>query len=509
MARWQVILGLAGVCSLAIGAAIIEGSAVPRQDGLIVAGKCYTPATILSPPEAVKAIGTIILLHGLGANRRTMMYLGLDFAGHGFRTYLLDLPGHGDNTDAFTFAKAEECANATVGLLTREGQIDPRNTLVAGHSMGGAIAIRMADRNPLAATIGISPAPMLLPRRMPGNLLVFSGGYDLWPMKEQARQLSAAAGGERIQPADFSEMRAFAVAVVPHATHTSLIVHREVAQNATLWAVEALSPEKPAKSGALGTTDLGQRALLGSWLGLFGLALLFPAAVLAAGTFANSAHAESVQDKPPYPLLIAEQAVFALIGILVLAEFVPLRFLHLYDGEYLASLLLVYGALLLISNWRYARTNFSVQRKALLAAAVLGFAAILAVGGWSNWRLGDLWMNAPRWARFVALLPVGYLFCFAEEVTLGPVGAGKNRAMRFGVFLIMRLELWLAILLAYYELESGQALLGVLVTGLAIFSLVQRLATDALRLRTGSATAAAGFGAILAAWFIAAVFPLV
>lgn len=117
-------------------------------------------------------------------------------------------------------------------------------------------------------------------------------------------------------------------------------------------------------------------------------------------------------------------------------------------------------------------------------------------------------MNAPRWARFAALLPVGYIFCFAEEVTLGPVGAGKNRAMRFGVFLIMRVELWLAILLAYYELESGRALLGVLVTGLAIFSVVQRLATDALRLRTGSATGAAGFGAILAAWLIAAVFPL-
>jgi pimeloyl-ACP methyl ester carboxylesterase len=506
--RWQVILALAGVCLLAIGAAIIEGSAVPRQDGLIVAGKCYTPATILSPPGGVNAIGTMILLHGLGANRRTMMYLGLDFAGHGFRTYLLDLPGHGDNKGAFTFARAEECANATVELLTREGQIDPRNTIVAGHSMGGAIAVRMADRNPLAATIGISPAPMVLPRRMPGNLLVLNGGYDLWPMKEQARQLSAAAGGERIQPVDFAEMRAFAVAVVPHATHTSLIVNREVAQNTTLWAMETLFPEKPAKSGALGT-DLGQRALLGSWLGLAGLALLFPAGVVAAGTFVNSAQTESVQDRPPYPLLIAEQAVFALIGILVLAEFVPLRFLHLYDGEYLASLLLISGALLLISNWRYARANLFVQRKAVLAATVLGFAAILAAGGWSNWRLGDLWMNAPRWARFAALLPVGYLFCFAEEVTLGPVGAGKNRAMRFGVFLIMRLELWLAILLAYYELESGRALLGVLVTGMTIFSLVQRLATDALRLRTGSATAAAGFGAILAAWFIAAVFPLI
>jgi len=40
------------------------------------------------------------------------------------------------------------------------------------------------------------------------------------------------------------------------------------------------------------------------------------------------------------------------------------------------------------------------------------------------------------------------------------------------------------------------------------FSVLQRLATDVLLRRTGSATAAAAFGAILAAWFIAAVFPL-
>ena len=54
----------------------------------------------------------------------------------------------------------------------------------------------------------------------------------------------------------------------------------------------------------------------------------------------------------------------------------------------------------------------------------------------------------------------------------------------------------------------GHALLGVLVVGLGAFSFAQRLATDAVRLRTGSAAAAAVFGAILASWFVAAVFPL-
>jgi hypothetical protein len=43
---------------------------------------------------------------------------------------------------------------------------------------------------------------------------------------------------------------------------------------------------------------------------------------------------------------------------------------------------------------------------------------------------------------------------------------------------------------------------------LALFSIGQRLGADAVRRRTGSAAAAAFFGAILGAWFIAAAFPL-
>jgi hypothetical protein len=57
-------------------------------------------------------------------------------------------------------------------------------------------------------------------------------------------------------------------------------------------------------------------------------------------------------------------------------------------------------------------------------------------------------------------------------------------------------------------MKRWEIVLAILVALLAAFSMLQRLATDGLRRRTGSATAAALFGAILAAWFIAAVFPL-
>ena len=60
--------------------------------------------------------------------------------------------------------------------------------------------------------------------------------------------------------------------------------------------------------------------------------------------------------------------------------------------------------------------------------------------------------------------------------------------------------------------ETLSALAGALLILLAPYfaavSLGQRLGADSLRRRTGSAAAAAIFSAILAAWFMAGVFPL-
>ncbi len=519
MKRWESILAIGGAGLLLLGTWFVRRSSLPHRDLLIVAGSCDTPATIFEPPAGVSVMGSAIFFHGLGANRRTMMYLGTDFAGHGFRAYLLDLPGHGDNTDAFTYAKAEECADASVESLmrgtVRGEQLDATRTILIGHSMGGAMAIRLADRTPLAATVAISPAPMVLPRRMPANLLVFVGQYDLWPMRREAEDIAAAAGGQRLGPNDFAEDRAFKVEVVPQATHTSQIVDRAVAHRAEDWAMEALFPNVDARTRALNidlatydTFKQGRRRLPGAVMGLFGLAFLFPAGAALLGAIVSPQGSAHEASRPSSGLAVAEGAVCALASVLILAVVIPLRFVHLYDGDYLGSLLLLSGALLLALNRKYVKENLSLDIKACVAAGAAGLLVFLATGAWFSWQLGDLWMNAPRWLRFVELLPATWIFCFAEEVVLGPVGSGKRRAWRFVLFLAIRAALWIACVLAYYTLANGQVLLGVLVAGLAVFSVLQRAATDALRLRTSSATAAAVFGAILAAWFIAAVFPL-
>jgi hypothetical protein len=286
-----------------------------------------------------------------------------------------------------------------------------------------------------------------------------------------------------------------------------MIVDRLVMSIASTWAVEAIATQVYETQNINEGASRAVRILAGSGLGLIGLGFLFSAAIPFAGIGATNS-VESATALPSNWLLLAEQAVSALLAVLILALWIPLKFLHLYNGDYLASLLLLSSAFLLALNRRQLHLPSSVRAASLIAAAALGFAIFLSLGAWLNWQTADLWMNAPRWLRFSAFLPVMFIFSFGEEVLLGPVGQGKQRWTRLAISLAMRFELWLACLLAYYQLANGQALIGVLVPTLAIFSLLQRLATDALRTCTRSPIAAATFGAILISWFIAAIFPL-
>jgi hypothetical protein len=389
--------------------------------------------------------------------------------------------------------------------LIRSDEIDPRRTFLVGHSMGGAIAIRVADREPVAATVALSPAPMPLPQRMPSNLMVFSAQYDLPILKRAAQTLAQAAGGERTDADDFRQARAFHLEVISFSDHTSLLTDPRVFRQAADWINAVLDGTGRNHSGPQQSYRYSNLAPL---TGLLALLLLFPFCATAAARVLSPPLTDSSATGPPAPLALVEGVACAMAAVLILTVWVPLSFVDLYTGDYLASLLLIVGVLLLALNWKSARQVLGLHLRSVFVAALLGFAVMLGLGAWLNWQIADLWLNRPRWLRFAGLLPAAWIFCFAEEVMLGPVGKGRPRALRFAVSLALRAELWLACLFAYYALASGQVLILILVVSLALFSILERLASDALRLRTGSATAAAVFGAILAAWFIAAVFPL-
>lgn len=511
MKRWEKACGIAGAFLVLLGAFCIHRGTrdIARQDLVLSGEGCRTPVSALEKAGA-EPRGSVVILHGLCANRKIMFPFSFQLARAGMRVYVLDLPGHGDNTDSFSFARVEQCVSAALESLTDSGKIKPDLTAVIGHSMGGAAAVRLADREPVVATIAISPGPMVMPQRMPSNLLVFSAGHDLGLLKGQAARLAAAAGGNRTSPEDFAERRAFELVYLPRATHTSLLLDSRVLQNSIRWMREAFSPptSKDAWGSEAEALTARDQAFWGSVIGLIGLFLLFPACATFATSFASPKRAEIDDPRPSRLLALAEGTICALFGVLILTLGTPLKFLHIYSAAYFASFLFVTGVLFLALNWRDALESLSPNFRRGIATAALGLITILAISAWLNCHLSEAWLNGPRWLRFGGLFPFLWVYSYAEEVMLGPVRIGWRRAARYLVFLVLRLELWAACAVAAYKLPNGQLMLVVLFVFLAQFSILQRLATDALRLRTGSAPAAATFGAILVCWFIASVFPL-
>jgi carboxylesterase len=499
MKRGDLILAALGLILLAGSATWIRKHAPAINDFVIDAGGCRTPASVMEPRQGPSR-GDALLLHGLSANRRVMQSLGAWLAASGFQVYLLDLPGHGASTEAYSFSRAESCITSAVLNLERRGSIEARNTVVIGHSMGGAIAVRISDHFPAAATVAISPAPMIPPHRMPANLLVFSAQFDVPALKREAAALALAAEGDRAAPKNFSQENAFAWVTVQYASHSSLIANRDVARRMTVWASAAIpdatrtAPIEPA------------RLLPAAALGAIGLGLLFPLGASLSFRFFRVTKVDRQPTDSPLAPMLWQWPLAALAGVCILNYGVPLGFLHLLMGDYLASLLLCAAVILGALRWKIVREWLRGNSSAIVAAVAVGLATLLAACVWANWQMSETALNGARAWRMAAMVPLLWPYFFLEESALGT--PQDRRLHRFGAFIGGRLAIWLAGLLGVWWLQSGEFMIFFLAVPLAGFSVLQRLAADALWTRGCGAAAAATFNAILAAGSLAVFLPL-
>src|SRR6267142_3085041 len=95
-------------------------------------------------PIGGEARGYVVLFHGLAANKRIMSYLAQDLANQNLRVFVPDFPGHGKTPGPFWPQRADQCGEAFVRELIDRRAIVPERTILAGHSMSGAIAIRVS-----------------------------------------------------------------------------------------------------------------------------------------------------------------------------------------------------------------------------------------------------------------------------------------------------------------------------------------------------------------------------
>lgn len=520
MIRREWLLAAIGLSLFSLSAVLLLRERAPSRE-IVIPNACGMPVHVIDPPIQ-NDTSSAVVFHGLGANAVIMRSLGQFLAGMGFRVYLLDLPGHGNNKDRFSFERAEECAAKAISELERRSDIRPESTVLIGHSMGGALAIRMADYFPYAATIALSPAPMIRtgrmpvgailmnpPRRMPVNLLILMGQLDFPYSRESADELVRMGGGQRSQPEDFLQKRALKLVTVPGATHTSLIFN--VPRDSPLASWLNTSVPTGARHGVVNLI----RPELWGICGLLGLLLLSPLAASSTARVFNLSNSSVAAGGYSWQRAVFAWMAAGFFAVTAMKLIPQLNFLPIKYGGYLASCLFLAGlALLVLLRMSPAKDGASRSSspdwKGASAGALLAVATMIVLGAWLILQLSDTWLNAPRWLRFFPAVLACLPYALAEEWALGAPSAAnwRERTRRYLLFGVLRLLIWLSILFALYVYASQQILLAVLVFYMGIFSLFVRLGADAVHRRTGSPAGGAVFTAILMAWFIAAVFPI-
>lgn len=493
------------VAGLAVGLPAPYHSQTFRVD----AGGCRLITTIVDPAQGTPR-GYVVLLHGLSANARIMSYLTAGLASLNLRVFVPDLPGHGRTSGPFSYDRSEKCSENLVRDLIQHGLLDPEKTILAGHSLGGAEALRAASAIPVAGVIAISPAPM---RPLPGVSPEMMPFHEFGALPPHSLVMSAAWEPERIRdaakelvpiPGDGTSQ----YVAIPRSTHVSILFDRTAMAVAEEWAAQVLHLETPSS--------------LPSHRGMLGFFASFAGILLLAGPFLR----ETLQSKPaPEPETAARVSLgrsFVEVGIVglgavgLLSYGNPLRALDLFQGGYFASFVLALGVVLLVLHWSSLPKLFPAAggdsaasrpwyRTILLAAfaAILLFLLITAA---IDLTFSEAWLTPARWARLIPFALAVLPYHAAEEILLGPAAPG-HALRRLLTSLAFRLVAWGAIVAGIFFLHSGAILLVLLAPYFALFCLLQALAQCVVREVTASPAATAVFGAILLAGFCLVVFP--
>jgi pimeloyl-ACP methyl ester carboxylesterase len=499
----QVFQALGGVLLLIIGGllALYPTRRFVEHRYIVDAASCRMDLLMISRADlpAGPDTGSVVLLHGISANRIIMQYLARAFAELGLRVYVPDLPGHGRSPGPFTPEQAESCTASLLRGLAARGMIIPGRTILAGHSMGGAIALRVANKFHPAGMIAISPAPMIpshgvihenllfhsLPILTP-NTLILIGQFEPLGIKENAADLATHSQDPSVK---FSQ--------IPRNTHVSVLFSPTVARESQEWAARVLSlPHVNRLPSNLN--------LVGCLLGIIGILLLggpFLREMIGEKPVGNVGIEDSVS-----PLRGAlEVALFSVVTIHLLHYWQPLHFLHLFEGDYLSSFFLIVGVGLVLLHWKIARKGFRTRPGLILGAAFAGILLHFLITGWFEFTATGAWLNLQRWERFPLFLFAAFLFLYGLEIVAASVVIAHRRYWFWFLLVVLA---WISLAFGVLYLRSGEILLVLLSPYFALQFLLSGLGIQLVRRESGSAAAAAMFGAILLAGFCLVLFPL-
>jgi pimeloyl-ACP methyl ester carboxylesterase len=445
--------------------------------------------------------GYVVLFHGLAANRRIMSYLAQDLANQNLRVFAPDFPGHGRTPGPFSRQRTDACGEALVKELIERRAIVPEQTLLIGHSMGGAIAIRVSGRVPVAGVIAISPAPMRTAKLLSKEMLLFA---DDPPLAKNSLLISGSSEPEqirRIAQGMVTEAKdgTSVFVQIPHASHVSLLFDTDVLAEMRKWSKKLLGTDA-------GVVRASHKPLWGFLCGTIGLIFLcvpFLREIVGGTGKDRKEEAGAISTTR----ILGQLFVASAVAVGVLKFWVPLKIIGVFEGDYLASFALLEGAVLLVWNSGALSKAWNSSWRGILAAGIAAVIVVLLFASWFDYSFYEAWLTWPKWARMAPMILAFFPWLLAEEVFLG-AHETITQARRVILTLAFRSIAWGVIVAALFLLHTGEVLMILLVVYFVLITLLQRLAMDVVRRETQSAAAAAVFGAILSAGFALAIFPL-
>jgi pimeloyl-ACP methyl ester carboxylesterase len=515
MKRTHGIFAACGVLLLAVGAALTwwASRGYTEKQYLVDAGSCRLELTMLEKSSMTPESDAVVLFHGLAANRKIMENLARVFAEMGVRVFIPDLPGHGGSKGPFTPQRAEECSLSLLRGLAARGMIDPEHTILLGHSMGGAIALRIAPKFRPAGVIAISPAPMVAAHGVAPENLLYRDPPPLGPntliLASQIEPKGLRANAEDL--AATRQDGSVRFKLIPWNTHVGVLFSRTVASDCQDWAKRVfhrtetrghLPSEANIAGGVLGIAGVLLLAVPFLWE-MFGEEKIKRKEVDAA----PRKREERPTGLPTTLRAALEYAAVSIAMMLLLKYWVPLRFIRLFEGDYLASFFLIVGVVLIWFHWNLVKTGARAKVGVLFSAVVAGIILHLLVTGWFALTVTGSWLTAERWLRFPLFFLAALVFLYALELGLGP--AEEHHPARRVLLSLFYLGIaWAVLAAGVFYLHSGQIMLVLLAPFFVLFSIFLRMGMQLVRRLSASPAAAAVFGAILLAGLCLVLFPV-
>ena len=471
-----------------------------------------TPATIYRPDASTRR-PVVVIAHGFAGSQQLMQSFALTCARNGYIAVTFDFPGHGRNPQPLT-GSITDIHGATRTLLADLTQVaqfarglgDGR-LAVLGHSMASDVVVRFAQASPdVAATIAVSMFSPAVTATTPRNLLVIVGDWETRLKREGLRAVGLATAPaiahDGVTYGDIANGTARRVEFIPDVEHVTVLFSQDSLRAAIGWLDQVFGTVRPAPSLI---------AVRGPWIALLLLGVVLLARPLAAllPVIARPAQGAGLAWRR-----LALPVLVPMIATPLLLRLVPIHFLPVLVGDYLATHFGMYGLVtVLCLLWMRRRGPAASARSAgsvrlavsapmvgaTMATVAYGFVALV----WPINSYITSFVPGPNRMLLVLAMLVGTLSFFLSDEWLTR-GAGAARGAYVASKTAFLVSLAIAVALDFRHLFF----LILIVPVILLFFIVYGLFSTWVYRRTGHPLVAGIASAIAFAWAIGVTFPL-